>query len=401
MPNRVSVHSIRDGPFMGDNNMSRIALILSGGGARAAYQVGVLSGIAEWYDKQSPVPFPVIVGTSAGAMNATYLAANMAQFGVAAEALVRLWSQLEVKQVYRSEYRKILGVLLHWGWSLISGGLGDANPRSLLDNAPLRELLATNINFERISEHIERGCLHGIAVTVAGYATERSLSYFQAAPGVQSWWRRRREGRSARLNLDHVMASLGLPTVFPAVNINGEWCCDGSTRQFAPLSPAIHLGAERVLVIDPQYPAPQRVRNAGSYPSLSKIMGYLFDTIFSDSLYADLERLERINRTLEYMREQMGREPMDLGLNRIETLVIAPSQHPVEIAARYVASLPKAMRWVLRSLGGEVEGGDQLLSYMLFEGAYCREMIALGRHDAQTRRHEISRFLGLSQVREV
>lgn len=380
--------------------MSHTALILPGGGARAAYQVGVLAGITEWYDAQDQTPFPVIVGTSAGAMNAAYLAANMAHFADAAEVLVELWSQLEVKQVYRPEYRKVFGVLLHWGWSLFSGGLGDSNPRSLLDNSPLRELLADAIDFDRIAEQIEAGYLHGVAVTVAGYATERSLSYFQAAPGVQSWWRQRREGRPSRINLDHVMASLGLPVVFPAVNIDGEWCGDGSTRQFAPLSPAIHLGAERVLVIDTQYPAPQRTRVDSRYPSLSKVLGYLFDTVFSDSLHADLERLERINRTLDYVRQQARQEPVGLGLRRIDTLVIAPSQRPVEIAARYVASLPRAMRWVLRSLGGEVEGGDQLLSYMLFEGAYCREMIALGRRDAQARRQEISRFLGLSMVRD-
>lgn len=380
--------------------MSTTALILPGGGARAAYQAGVLAGIAEGYGIQAPAPFPVIVGTSAGAMNAAYLAANMAHFSRAAEALVEMWSQLEVKQVYRPEYRKVFGVLLQWGWSLFSGGLGDSNPRSLLDNAPLRELLANVIDFDCIAEQIEAGHLRGVAVTVAGYATERSLSYFQAAPDVQSWWRQRREGRPSRINLDHIMASLGLPVVFPAVNIDGEWCGDGSTRQFAPLSPAIHLGAERVLVIDTQYPAPQRTRVDRRYPSLSKVMGYLFDTVFSDSLHADLERLQRINRTLEYVRQQTRQEPVGLGLKQIDTLIIAPSQHPVEIAARYVASLPKAMRWLLRSLGGEVEGGDQLLSYMLFEGAYCREMIALGRHDAQSRRKEISRFLGLSQVRE-
>jgi len=382
------------------SRMSTTGLVLPGGGARAAYQAGVLAGIAEWYGPESPTPFPVIAGTSAGAMNAAYLAANMADFNRAAEYLVALWSQLQVKQVYRPEYRKVFGVLLRWSWSLVSGGLGDANPRSLLDNSPLRRLLADNINFEGIAEHIESGHLNGVAVTVAGYATERSLSYFQAASGVQSWWRQRREGRPTQITLDHVMASLGLPIVFPAVNINGEWCGDGSTRQFAPLSPAIHMGAERVLVIDTQYPAPQRTHTDPRYPSLSRIMGYLFDTIFSDSLHADMERLERINRTLEALRRQAGQVPVGLALKEIDTLVIAPSQRPVEIAARYAANLPKAMRWLLRSMGGEVEGGNQLLSYMLFEGAYCREMVALGRLDARNRRQEITRFLGLAPVRE-
>lgn len=380
--------------------MSNNALILPGGGARAAYQVGVLAGIADWYEPRDGVPFPVIAGTSAGAMNAAYLAANMQHFAVATQRLTELWSRLEVKQVYRPEYRKVFGVLLHWAWSLLSGGLGESNPRSLLDNSPLRELLSENIDFDSIAHNIDTGLLRGVAVTVAGYSTERSLSYFEAAAGVQSWWRQRREGRPARLTLDHVMASLGLPIIFPAVKIGGEWCGDGSTRQFAPLSPAIHLGADRVLVIDTQYPAPQRIQGDGKlYPSLSRVMGYLFDTVFSDSLYADLERANRINRTLAYVKDETGHEPSGLGLSHIDSLVIAPSRRPVEIARRYVASLPKAMRWILRALGGEAEGGDQLLSYMLFHGGYCGEMVALGRHDAHTRRDEISRFLGISKVK--
>lgn len=380
--------------------MSTTALLLPGGGARAAYQVGVLAGIADWHGDDAEAPFPIVVGTSAGAMNAAYLAANMTRFRSAAEKLALLWSGLEVKQVYRPEYRKVFGVLLHWMWSLLSGGLGESNPRALLDNTPLRRLLDGNIDFDEIARHIDTGVLRGLAVTVAGYTTERSLSYFQAAPEVQSWWRQRREGRPARITLDHIMASLGLPIVFPAVKIDGEWCGDGSTRQFAPLSPAIHLGADRVLVVDTQYPAPQRVQaNDGGYPSLSRVVGYLFDTVFSDSLYADLERAQRINYTLKYFASETGREPVELGLNRLETLVIAPSKRPVDIARRYVTHLPRAMRWILRALGGEAEGGDQLLSYMLFQGAYCGEMVALGRRDAHARREEISRFLGLSRVR--
>ncbi len=389
-----------NGSLQYTKNMSTTAVILPGGGARAAYQAGVLAGIADCYGGNSIVPFPVIAGTSAGAMNAAFLAANMQSFDEAVERLVALWSQLEVKQVYRPEYRKVFGVLMHWAWSLLSGGLGESNPRSLLDNSPLRELLAKNIDFDAVAGHIDAGLLRGIAVTVAGYSSERSLSYFQAAAGVQSWWRQRREGRPAQISLDHVMASLGLPIIFPAVKISGEWCGDGSTRQFAPLSPAIHLGAERILVIDTQYPAPQKNTGSdGAYPSLSRVMGYLFDTVFSDSLYADLERAQRINHTLDHFSQETRQPPVGLGLNRIETLIIAPSRRPVEIAARHVARLPKAMRWILRALGGEAEGGDQLLSYMLFQGAYCREMVALGRQDAHARRQEISRFLGLSKVR--
>ncbi len=379
----------------------RIGLILPGGGARAAYQVGVLAGIAELLEEGAPVPFAVIAGTSAGAMNSAYLASRMANFGAAARELVAVWSNLQVGDVYRSEYRKILGVILRWLWSLISGGLGQANPRSLLDNAPLRELLARHLDFEAIGANIDAGLLRGLAITVAGYASERSLTYFQAAPEVQSWWRERREGRPARLTLDHVMASLGLPLVFPAVKLDEEWCGDGSTRQFAPLSPAIHLGSERLLIIDIQHRALYRAPPGGQanqYPSVSRVAGYLMDTIFSDSLYADMERAQRINRTLEHIPERQAIDPGMPQLRHVETMLIAPSRRPARIAARHIAALPAAVRWLLRSVGGEEEGGDLLLSYMLFEGVYGRELIELGLQDARARSDDLRRFLGLSKT---
>lgn len=379
-----------------------IGVILPGGGARAAYQVGVLAGIAELLEPDGSVPFRVIVGTSAGAMNAAYLASRMSHFPDAVQHLADIWGHLEVRQVYRAEYRKIFGVILHWLWALVSGGLGNANPRALLDNTPLRELLGKNIDFSAIGDGIDEGLLRGLAITVAGYASERSLTYFQAPPEVQSWWRERREGRPAQINLEHVMASLGLPIIFPAVKIDSEWCGDGSTRQFAPLSPAIHLGAERILIIDIQHRVPYRMPGAGRaarYPSLSRIAGYLLDSIFSDSLYADIERAQRINRTLEHIPSREAADPGMPRLRQIETMLIAPSRRPTLIAERHVAALPKAIRWLLRSLGGEQEGGDLLLSYMLFEGVYCRELMTLGRQDVRARSDELRRFLHAPRTR--
>jgi len=384
---------MRRGPVTG--------LILPGGGARAAYQVGVLAGIAELYESGTPVPFPVIAGTSAGAMNAAYLASRMDDFNAATGRLREIWGGLEVGDVYRAEYRKVLGVVLHWLWSLISGGLGENNPRSLLDNTPLQKLLTQNIDFDGIGRRIDEGLLRGLAITVAGYASERSLSYFQADAGVQSWWRERREGRPARIGIEHVMASLALPIIFPAAKLGDEWCGDGSTRQFAPLSPAIHLGAERLLVIDIQhraaYRAPAGARGP-QYPSISRVAGYLMDTIFSDSLYADLERLQRINRTLAHIPDSVADDPGMPRLRRLDTMLVAPSRRPARIAAGHVGELPSPIRWLLGSLGGEQEGGDLLLSYMLFEGRYCRELIELGLRDARARRHELRRFLGLEEA---
>lgn len=380
-----------------------IGLVLPGGGARAAYQVGVLDGIASLYGPDDPVPFKVITGTSAGAMNAAYLASNMESFTHAASRLHDVWSQLEVNDVYYAGYGKIFGVVLRWLWSFTSGGLGDSNPRSLLDNAPLRQLLGGNIDFDAIQTHIDRELLRGLAITVAGYASERSLCWFQANSTVQPWWRERREGRPGRITLDHVMASLGLPIIFPAVRLGGEWCGDGSSRQFAPLSPGIHLGAEKLLVIDVQYPAPEKIpsqRMQPAYPSLSRVMGYLLDTIFSDSLYADMERVEQTNRVLEYSANGKGGYGQP-GLRHIDTLLITPSQRVVNYAARHVEALPKGIRWLLRSLGDGGRGGDLLLSYMLFEAVYCRDLIELGRRDALLRSDELRRFLGIKRAKAV
>jgi NTE family protein len=378
-------------------------LVLPGGGARGAYQVGVLEGIASLYGPDEPVPFEVITGTSAGAMNAAYLASSMGNFRHATSQLSDVWSGLDVNDVYYAGYRKIFGVVMRWLWSFFSGGLGDANPRSLLDNAPLRHLLGANIDFDAIQTHIDRDLLRGLAITVAGYASERSLSWFQANSAVQPWWRERREGRPGKITLDHVMASLGLPIIFPAVRIAGEWCGDGSTRQFAPLSPAIHLGAEKLLIIDVQFPAPQHASASNRqhpYPSISRVLGYMLDTIFSDSLYADMERVEQTNRILERSTNGANTSARP-GLRDIETLLITPSQRIVSYAARHVAALPQGIRWLLRSMGDGGEGGDLLLSYMLFEAVFCRELIALGRRDALLRSDDLRRFLGIRRARTV
>lgn len=390
--------------FSGGGSMAPlVGVVLPGGGARGAYQAGVLDGIARLCDPGEPVPFRIVTGTSAGAMNAAYLASRMDNFSATTERLCEVWANIRVGEVYRAGYIKIFGVMLHWLWAFLSSGLGDSDPRSLLDNAPLGKLLDENIDFSGIQKGIDGGLLRGLAITVAGYASERSLTYFQAAREVESWWRQRREGRPAKITLDHVMASLALPIIFPAVRIGGEWCGDGSTRQFAPLAPGIHLGAEKLLVIDVQHPAPSlssRGPLAGKYPSLSRVMGYLMDTIFSDSLYVDLERLERANQVLEHL-PPAAVDPDRPLLRRIDTMVITPSSRPARMAARHVNALPFAIRWLLRSVGGESEGGDLLLSYMLFEAVYCRELIELGRRDALARSDELRRFLGISKTNVV
>ncbi|MGH8162368.1 MAG: patatin-like phospholipase family protein [Gammaproteobacteria bacterium] len=380
-----------------------VGLVLPGGGARSAYQAGVLDGIARLCNPHEPAPFPVIVGTSAGSINAAYLAACVSEFAPAAARLCELWGNLEVEQVYRADTGNIFSVALRWLWTLMTRGLSDGNPRALLDNAPLRRLLGDNMTFADIQRNIDNGALRGLGITTAGYASERSLTWYQANREVQPWWRERREGRPATMTLEHIMASLALPIIFPAARIGDEWCGDGSTRQLAPLSPAIHLGAKKLLIIDTQYPAPMRKLNNQEevpYPSFSRIAGYLLDTIFSDSLYADLERLEQINRILE-RRSAAAEGAEKLALHPIETMLITPSSRVVTLAARHEKALPKGIRWLLRALGDRGSGGDLLLSYMLFEAVYCRDLIELGRHDALARGEDLRRFLGISQTRTV
>ncbi len=378
-----------------------VGLVLPGGGARSAYQAGVLDAIASLCGPHDPAPFPVVVGTSAGSINAAYLASCLPEFASASQRLCELWGNLSVNEVYRAGFGKVAGVLLQWLWALVTGGLRDGNPRALLDNSPLRELLRENSDLTRIQRNIDSGALRGLAITTAGYGSERSLTWFQAHRDVQPWWRERREGRPGAITLDHVMASLALPIIFPPVRIAGEWCGDGSTRQFAPLSPAIHLGAEKILIVDTQYPAPIRSayneQGESRHPSMSRITGYLLDTIFSDSLYADLERLEQINRLLE--ADSGESKAGKSALRSLETLLITPSRRIVSLAARHRKALPKAMRWLLHSSGDSDEGGDLLLSYMLFQAGYCSELIELGRRDALARADELRRFLGISRTR--
>jgi NTE family protein len=372
-----------------------IGLVLPGGGARCAYQVGVLKAIAELTPRRAANPFPVISGTSAGAINAAVLATRARLFRHGVADLERVWANFRSAQVFRSDPWTMVKTSLHWISAFTLGGRGVGNPRSLLDNEPLGELLKRNINFEAIQHNLEKGYLDALAVTAAGYGSARSVSFYQSRPELDEWSRVRRRGKPARIGLEHLMASIAVPMVFPPRQINREYFGDGAMRQATPLSPAVHLGAERILVVgvrneqpDPE-PGPEE---DVPHPSLGLIAGYMLDALFMDGLSADLERLTRINLILD---ELPGRRIDGEGgaLRFIDAMIILPSRDIREIAVRHVHEMPRSVRVLMRSLGALNYGGRQLVSYLLFESGYTRELIQLGYDDAMLRKTELLAFM--------
>ncbi len=285
------------------------ALILPGGGARGAYQVGVLRAIQEICAGREN-PFPIVCGTSAGAINAAVLASHAHEFEVGVSRLQHFWSTMYCARVYRTDAWTVLKSALRWALSLSLGSGWVANPKSLLDNQPLREFLDKNLRLDGLDDAIDSGSLHGLTITASGYARAAAVTFFQGHPDIPEWHRARRHGTATRINLDHLLASAALPLLFPAVQIGNEYFGDGGMRMLSPLSPAIHLGADRVLVISTrdEKPDPAPTQSDWTYPTLGEIGGYLLDTIFMDTLNADLSRLNRINRTvnLSALRQLQG-----------------------------------------------------------------------------------------------
>ena len=366
--------------------------MLPGGGARAAYQVGVLKGLAEMLPQDTPLPFPVISGTSAGAINAALIACHAEDFRHGVAYLDHVWREISSEKVFKIGAWNALKTGARWIGTILSGGMDRHKPISLLDNAPLRDLLQEHIPFDRLEEGIDAGALDALAITASGYTSARSISFYQGKRGLDPWHRTRRLGQPVEITLDHVMASVALPVIFPAVRIGREFFGDGSMRQSAPLSPVVHLGADRVLVIALRNEQPNRLpleEEQVPYPSLGQVAGYLLDTLFMDSIYGDLERLQRINNTVSRIPGQSDGQPLKM----IDTLVITPSEDIRDIAQRHKREFPASVRFLLRGVGGLNRSGSQLLSYLLFEGKYCRDLIDLGVRDAQTQRDKLLPFL--------
>lgn len=373
----------------------KIGLILTGGGARAAYQVGVLKALAELTPYRAPLPFKVLCGTSAGALNAVTLAVNARHFRKGVRYLLNIWNDARVTDIYRADVLGVLDNSGRWllGLLLSMFGSNRLNRVSLLDNSPLRTYLERILPCELIQRRIDDGVLYALGITASGYGSGQSVTFYQGAPGVVPWKRARRVGIPTRIDIQHLLASAAIPFVFPAVHVNREFFGDGSMRQVAPISSALHLGAERVLVVGvgPRMGADEEKRaKIEHYPSLAEIAGHALDSIFLDGLEVDLERLNRINHTVNAMTESMRAQ---IDLHKIEALVIRPSQPLEKIAERHVGQLPWTIRVLLRLLGVRRGNGANLVSYLLFEKDYCRALIDLGYQDTLQRREEIMQFL--------
>lgn len=375
-------------------------LILSGGGARAAYQVGVLSAIADLLPNAAHNPFPVIVGTSAGAINAVGLACGALHFTEAIRRLTQVWQNFHSDQVYRTDWPGVLRQASRFiGHSLL--GMGGDSPVALLDSSPLRNMLERELDFSGIAAAVRMRQLRAVAVTAFGYESGQAVTFYQGRAAIDPWFRHRRVGVPTRLSLDHLLASASIPLIFPPVKVNREYFGDGAVRQSAPISPALHLGATRVLVVGVSGNPQGREANAqvrrpqsGKPPSLAQISGHMLNSTFIDSLEGDIELLERLNHMSRLVPS--GLHPRGLGLKPVDVLVIAPSQPLDQIAARHRHELAKSMRFFLRGSGATKASGAGVLSYLLFEPGYCNELIELGYQDAMAQKDALTRFLGLA-----
>lgn len=367
------------------------AVVLSGGGARGAYQVGVL----RWISSQYPdLTLPILTGVSAGAINAAYLAGRPEPLPEALDMLADLWGDLSTDDILQADLFSLLGNAVRVALNLVSGGSRFApRVRGLVDTTPLERTLKAVLSPERIADNISSGRLKAVAVSATSYSSGRTVSFVQAAEGIRMWERARRESVAARVAVDHVMASSAIPLFFPARSVDGEWFGDGSLRQGSPLSPAVFLGADRILAVSSRYGSSVEERSdsrADGYPPAAQVLGLMLNSIFLDNLDADAERLGRINEIVARVPE----EKLWLVPERnVRFLIIRPSADLGRMAARHESALPSALRYLIRGLGTGRMASPDLLSYLMFEGEYLRELIRLGERDAEKNWLRIRKFI--------
>lgn len=372
---------------------NQTALVLSGGGARAAYQVGVLRYIA----RQRPdIDFPILTGVSAGAINATFLAGRSDSLEDAVDTLAEHWMSLSTRRVFRSDLPSVARNVFRIIVSLSLGGASLApKVRGLVTTEPLYRFLEKLIDTDAVASNIEAGRLRALAVTATSYGSGRTVTFVQGEPGVQTWERVRRFATHARIGVDHVMASAAIPLFFPACRIDGRYFGDGSLRQSHPLSPAYHLGATRILAISSRM-SPGPVRHSDEdqpYPPAAQLIGLLLNSIFLDNLDVDAERLRRINYLLTRIPESRRWLVTE---KEVKLLVLRPSCDIGRVAKEYERSMPAAVRYLIRGLGTRRVSSSDLVSYLLFESDYLARLIELGERDAERNWLKIRRFLDMT-----
>jgi NTE family protein len=370
------------------------ALVMSGGGARGAYQAGVLAGLSDLglIDEHGPLPFGILVGASAGAINATGLAAfaDRPREGIA--KLVDAWSTVEAQQVFRTDIRSLGGIGVRWARDLSLGGLtGKVSPKALLDTEPLRDTLASWIPFAQIKPNLDSGALRALVLAATNLYTATGVFFVEDSGDHPLWQQTRRRAERAQIGADHVLASSAIPLLFPPVFLDDRWFGDGSIRNTAPLSPAIHMGAQRILAISVREPRPDVDVNRNDRerpaPSIAEIAGVLLDAVMLDAIEIDVEHSDLVNTSVIRCQQPLPGHPFRF----VDVLAIHPSQDIAALAAELAARVPRVVRYLMRGLGSE-EAITELTSYLLFDPVFCSRLVELGREDAKSNRDEIERF---------
>lgn len=379
----------------------KVGLVLTGGGARSAYQAGVLLGLSRLLTERrlSPLQFPVICGISGGAINGSYLASRVTEMPTALEELCASWRGIRLEDVFDTRSLKIFGTATHLALQLGLGGLLNGNPvTQLLDTGPLVGYLKARINFDNIRRNISSGHLHGLALTATNYGTGSTVTFFDGANSINSWMRSHRIGIRAKLSLKHLLASAAIPMLFPPVKVNGSFFGDGAVRMASPLSPAIHLGADRVLAVGVRYhrtPAETFEMNQAfqmKTVQLADISGVLLNSLFMNALDSDLERMARINQTLEMMpKTKVAEHPEKL--RRIPVLAIRPSKDLGKLAVDEFKRFSWVLRHFIHGLGASEHHGSDLMSYLAFEHTYTSRLLDLGVHDVKAEEDRIVHWL--------
>ncbi len=370
------------------------ALVLSGGGARGAYQAGVLNATSEIAARIGQKrPFEIFTGASAGAINASFLASQADNFLQATENLANLWGTLDAHQVFRSDALSLSKIGFKWMRDLPLGGLTGFSPGpSLLDTAPLRELLQNNLDFAKIQSHIQSGVLKALAVTAVDYHSSMAATFIQGADDLKMWVRSRRFSERAIIDTDHIMASSAIPLLFPPIELNGRHYGDGCLRNQAPLSPAIHLGAEKILVVGVRrhtdIEAPKK-KSAPKPPTLARVINTLLNAVLLDNIELDVDRLKKIN---EFMSKIPDNLHSQLNFRKVESVWIHPSIDIGQIAYDHAHKLPRFIRYLLRGLGPS-EDSKEIISYLLFDPVFCQKLMDAGYEDAMAKREQIERLL--------